>query len=239
MKRILVIVMAISVAGMGIAKASTTLPAAPLQPCDAIDLLVTSAAAPPSTSYQWHLTAMTVSQADTTARVLVLGDSIAAGFPTRLLSPLFGNQRVADLGVGGFRIQNVLWLLDRDGRHGFKPDNILLIIGTNNLIVGDKSCAIASGIKLILQKIRTAWPDAAVYILAITPHAPGHLFREVNRRDANERLAQFQGMGGVYPFSADAYLEEDPNAFKPDFIHLTPSGYADVLAALCELVRHR
>ncbi len=113
--------------------------------------------------------------------VLLLGDSILAGFANGAGSAVW-RKDFAPLGAGDFAIkssetQNVLWLLDSGLLAGLKPKVVVLLIGTNNLAHGDSPAEVAGGVAADLGGIEARLPGARVLLLGIlprdeNPHAP-------------------------------------------------------------------
>jgi lysophospholipase L1-like esterase len=160
--------------------------------------------------------------------LLLLGDSLAQEWPADLAQTLIESGRVANWGVSGDRTQNVLWRLGASQVQSLAPKIVLLLLGTNNLGWGDKSCAIAAGIDAVLDRIQQLWPKAHVLLIEVTPR--GDLRRENDRRALNALLRSMtQRRPDLATFNADEIFScEGQKActnLKSDFLHFSTAGY--------------
>ena len=90
---------------------------------------------------------------------LLLGDSMIERFKTTG-AETFRRSRLngsVNAGVGGDKIQNVLWRLHQGLLNGIAPSRVIIMIGTNN-IQQDSPEAVAEGIRAIVDFIQTTYP---------------------------------------------------------------------------------
>jgi hypothetical protein len=86
------------------------------------------------------------------ADLVLLGDSLAAGFPGALVPLPSAEWRLVNLGLPGDRVQNTLWRLENVPTQHLRPRVAILLLGTNNLGDGDPPDAIAAGILAVLRR---------------------------------------------------------------------------------------
>ncbi|NBX35151.1 GDSL family lipase, partial [bacterium] len=88
------------------------------------------------------------------AQVVFLGDSITAGWNGQkdLFEKEYAQYKAANFGIGGDRVQHVLWRVENGEFEGIKPKAVVLMIGTNNSGTAENSPEqIAAGIKNIVE----------------------------------------------------------------------------------------
>ncbi|MGY2046719.1 SGNH/GDSL hydrolase family protein [Methylobacterium sp. JK268] len=166
------------------------------------------------------------------AAFVLLGDSLAAGWPARLLPPGSFN-----FGLPGDRVQTTRWRLRAVDLRGLAPRAALLLVGTNNLADGDAAAAIAAGLAALAGELRGVWPGASP-ILATIPwrDAPA---REGERRRFNLCLTDLARREGLACLDADALLGGEAGAplhLAADRLHLSEGGYAALAPALAGLL---
>jgi hypothetical protein len=84
--------------------------------------------------------------------LVFLGDSITSRWPQELLEKHFGAYRPVNLGVGGDRVQNVIWRLQRTPLEATPLKALVLLIGTNNA-GAFTSEEIAGGIQKLVKMV--------------------------------------------------------------------------------------
>jgi len=172
--------------------------------------------------------------------VLLVGDSITIqwGESWKREFPEF---EAVNIGIGGDKTQNVLWRLDHGGVEGLQPKAIVLMIGNNNMFFTPETGieAAAKGIEMCANNLREKFRDAALVVAKILPaHAPGNRFYEDIKltnsaldslkldSDANVRVIDLWN-----DFTNDdGTIKKE--LFTPDYIHLSPAGYAVYAAKL-------
>lgn len=175
------------------------------------------------------------------AELVFLGDSITQGWDgagkaawTKTWAPL----KAANFGIGGDRTEHVLWRLDHGNFDGLKPKLTVLMIGTNN--TGhrmDPAADTAAGVKAIVDKLRTKQPQMKVLLLGIFPRGEkADDAMRVRTTEINALLAKLADQPSVFYLDpTQTFVQPDGSLSKdvmPDFLHLSPEGYARWTAAI-------
>jgi beta-glucosidase len=126
----------------------------------------------------------------TNADIVLIGDSITqnwgGGFNAYSNDPLtrfnpfirqwsdrFSGYRTINLGIAGDKTQSILWRLNHGALDGATPKVVVLAIGTNNInstvYNGTAPAAVAQGIKLCVDAIRSKCPLAQVLVVKPIP----------------------------------------------------------------------
>jgi beta-glucosidase len=175
------------------------------------------------------------------ASVLFLGDSITdnfqngSGLPvwTRYFAPL----GAADFAVGGITTSQVLWQVQSGQVAAVAPDVVVLMIGTNNLGLGQSPADTATGIAAIVSAIGARLPQTRILMLGVLPRgqSPDDPLRaEVTK--VNARIARFaDGQRVHYLNIGAAFLQADGTIapqLMPDFLHPSLAGYRIYAASI-------
>jgi beta-glucosidase len=177
------------------------------------------------------------------APVVFLGDSITDDFANRQGRPVwrmfFGRMGAANLAVAGITTSQVLWQVQTGQVAALNPEVVVILIGTNNLGLGQSPADTAVGIAAIVDQLGEQLPDTRVLLLGLLPRGerPDNPFRDaiarVNRRIA--RLADGQRVQFIN-FGPD-YLRPDgtiPFELMPDFLHPSQEGFKIYAAGIWE-----
>ena len=167
------------------------------------------------------------------AQVVFLGDSITAGWNGQkaLFDKEYAQYKAVNFGIGGDRVQHVLWRVENGEFEGIKPKVVVLMIGTNNSGTAENSPEqIAAGIKNIIDAIHKRSPETKVLLLAIFPRGPNPAdANRVKNEKVNAIIAKLDDGKSVHYLDIGAkFLKEDGTLTKdimPDFLHLSPAGY--------------
>lgn len=168
------------------------------------------------------------------ANVVFLGDSITQGWEdggaeawNRAIAPL----GALNLGVSGDRTENVLWRLQQAPITRLQPKCVVLLIGTNNLGHGTHTGEQAlAGVLEVIRTIRAQAPAAKLLVLDVFPR--GERFNPMRGELAqlNQALHAQAAALGYEPLAiGDRWVRADGSldpADMPDFLHLSPRGYA-------------
>ena len=163
------------------------------------------------------------------ADLILLGDSLAAGWPSELLTDAAPGRRIFNFGLPGDRAQNTLWRIDNSPVAHLRPRTLILFVGTNNLGDGDPPDAIAAGTVLTLERATALWggPRAIVVTIPQRSEPPG--FREPERLRSNEALRRDLARAeGVEIMDADVVLRlphQRAVSLSPDLLHISHEGY--------------
>ncbi len=179
------------------------------------------------------------------ADVVFLGDSITQAWDDTGLA--VWNERFAplgavNLGVSGDRTEHVLWRLEQAPITRLAPKVVVLLIGTNNLGHGTHNGEqTLEGVQRVIAVLREQAPQARVLVHEIFPR--GERFNPMRGEIAqiNQALRSAQSAGGYRTLAiGDAWVRADGSidaADMPDFLHLSPAGYAHWGAALEPVLR--
>ncbi|HEX5442746.1 MAG TPA: GDSL-type esterase/lipase family protein, partial [Pirellulales bacterium] len=126
--------------------------------------------------------------------------------------------------------------------NGIDPKLVVLMIGTNNVGLGDSPDEIAAGIKANLDELRSALPDAKILVMGVPPQGLADDPKRQTITQTNAIVTTFaDGVNVFYLDLAASLLTRDgdllPGAFYSDDTHLTASGYQIWANAIEPLVR--
>jgi beta-glucosidase len=168
--------------------------------------------------------------------VLFLGDSITAGWgkAPEVWKKHYGQWQPANFGIGGDRVEHVLWRIENGELEGIKPKVAVLMIGTNNTGV-NTAAEIAPGIRKIVNTLRTKLPETKVLLLAVFPRGPRTtdakadaekkmaIIDEINRDIAkldDGKMVRFLNINERFLVNGAI-----PNDVMPDQLHPNEKGY--------------
>jgi lysophospholipase L1-like esterase len=160
------------------------------------------------------------------------GDSITdfwQGTGQAIFNDRYRPLNTVDFAISGDRTQHVLWRVNHGELDGLHPKLIMLMIGTNNL--GNASPEeIEAGIKAIVDKYRSACPDAHILLLGIFPR--GNLATDGARpliKQINDVISKYDdGDHVIYRDIGGKFLQPDGTLtaeIMPDFLHPSAKGY--------------
>jgi lysophospholipase L1-like esterase len=169
------------------------------------------------------------------ADLILVGDSLAAGWPTDLIAE--PGQHVFNFGLPGDRIQHTLWRLNVLPLGHLRPERVVILLGTNNLGDGDEPDAIAAGLQAVVDRARDLWRQPECVLVTIPRRGPRNGFREADRLRTNARLALDAASSRQTDLlDADLALRIGgaglPHVTEPDLLHLSREGYRRLGAAL-------
>lgn len=166
--------------------------------------------------------------------LLFQGDSITEGWRTpgvgkEVWEENYGKLNAASFGIGGDKVENVLWRL-RHGEFGtVSPKLVVLMIGTNN---GwrDSAERIAEGVATVVADIRQLCPKSHILLLGVFPRAERPDSPERRKNEAvNALLAKKEfGPEVTYLDLGKKFLEPDGTLSRkvmPDLLHPNRTGY--------------
>ncbi|MEY3232066.1 MAG: hypothetical protein RL689_2155 [Planctomycetota bacterium] len=173
------------------------------------------------------------------AKLLFIGDSITQGWEGEgkaAWESTFAKHGAINLGIGGDRTEHVLWRLRSGNLEGLAkpaageaPKVAVVMIGTNNS-GNTEPVDTATGIALIVRELRAQLPETKILLLAIFPREekPGQL-RAKNAK-VNDLIKPLGDGKHVFFLDIGASLTEADGTLDkkimPDFLHLSPEGYA-------------
>lgn len=135
-----------------------------------------------------------------------------------------------NFGIGGDRTQNVLWRLSQGQADHLHPKLIVLLIGTNNLGLGDSVENTVSGVKAVVSEYQKRCPESIILLQGIFPRGARPADEVRTRIKAvNQALAQLgDGKKIIFVDFGEKLLEPDGTLSReimPDLLHLSPKGY--------------
>lgn len=123
---------------------------------------------------------------DPAAKVLILGDSIAAQWPQDQSDAAFG-RKTFNFGHPGDQIANLLWRLGVSRIAFDKFEQAVLIVGTNNLGRHD-ACQIVEGILSVVRTLKERAPSIRVAVVSILPRGQQMRVARHKIADVNAQL---------------------------------------------------
>ncbi|MBC2775871.1 hypothetical protein H6M51_23725 [Rhizobium sp. AQ_MP] len=196
------------------------------------------------------------------ADVVLVGDSLVEGWGDAKAD--FGGKSVWNFGVNGDRTQQVIWRLSKANLSKLRPESVVLLIGSNNLVDGGTTaCSASAGIDKVVEMIRSSWPSANVFVLTIPPRGKDFRGNDEERLALNQHIKALSDndkkvypivLGddeltcGLYsnqnllPSLEERCLAPDSSIcanFKADGIHFTPAGYSLIRKTMKEFSETR
>lgn len=176
----------------------------------------------------------------TEAEIVILGDSLAAGWPLDALRGALDGASVFRFGIPGERIQHTLWRLDAVPTGHLRPRHVILLLGTNNLGDGDPVERITAGLGAVVAAVRHLWRGPAIHLVTLPWRHERPTFCEAARRTLNGRLLPDLARAlDLKLIDADAVLGVGPDAevnLLPDLLHLGPAGYEALTGAVLDAI---
>lgn len=168
------------------------------------------------------------------ANVLFLGDSITDLLQTGNGDPLwrqyYAPLGAVDFGVSGITTSQVLWQVDAGQVTAVSPNVVVLMIGTNNLAMGQDPADVANGIGDIVMGIQDQLPSARILLLSILPRgqSPADPLR-AKIQDTNQRIAPLADGDQVRFLDLTGSFLMPDSSISPlvmsDYLHPTLFGY--------------
>jgi len=107
--------------------------------------------------------------------IVMVGDSIThrwereGGEGRELFAKLKKDYNILNLGIGGDRVEHVLWRLQNGDLEGYQAKLFTVMIGTNNAGPWANTKDIAEGVKRIVKLITEKHPESKVILMPIFP----------------------------------------------------------------------
>ena len=148
----------------------------------------------------------------------------------------YGKRKVFNLGFGFDRTQNVLWRLEHGELDGQSPKMIVLNIGTNQFSItpnysGDTGADAAEGIKAVIGKLRSMFPESELIVMAVLPRGTKEMHYQARIDAANAIVREFvrelphtkfMDLSGQFTHPDGSLRKE---LYQGCLTHLTPAGY--------------
>src|SRR4051794_13310262 len=121
--------------------------------------------------------------------VLFLGDSITEGWGKAkdVWEKYYGKYQPANFGIGGDRVEHVLWRIENGELEGIQPKVTVIMIGTNNTSA-NTAPEIAAGIRKLVGEVKAKLPQTKILLLAVFPRGPRTADENV-KKDAEKKMA--------------------------------------------------
>lgn len=175
------------------------------------------------------------------ANVLFLGDSISDWQFVRAGQPVsdmfFAPLGMANFAVAGATTSQVLWQVRAGQVAALTPDVVVMLVGGNNLVMGQSPADIATGIKAIVEGIQVQTPQTRIMLLGLLPHGatPDDPYRPL-LTEVNSRIALLADGDKVrFVNFSQSFLQPDGTispAIMPDYTHPSALGYVIFAANL-------
>ncbi len=163
--------------------------------------------------------------------IVLLGDSHAEFWPCELWS-----RQVLNCGVAGDKTQNTLWRLDRLLHKLVKPRAFVVVLGTNNLGMGDSVAGIVAGLEAVGQRLRRSFKASPIVFVSIPPIGARLGFRNDDRLSINHRMAINAMFDAVQLDELLLGPAASGSCWLDDKIHLSGRGYRLIHQAVeCKL----
>ena len=150
---------------------------------------------------------------------LFLGDSLIADFNWQERMHHF---KIINHGLPGETAQGLLNRIPAISEKVTEPGLILLMIGTNNLIIEDYSYLDA--LQKIIVQLTSRYPNTEVIINSLLPFQLPWLPREALAR-LNDQIEPMTRVTGSCYLDMFTKLKPTPEFFQGDGVHLTPKAY--------------
>jgi lysophospholipase L1-like esterase/Ca2+-binding EF-hand superfamily protein len=222
-----------------VVQAKATAPTPTASPAPSLSQDATATVALPlndGTNAYWtqrNLEDETVLQLGGTADVLFLGDSITDWLATGVGQPAWDNffepLGAVDFAVAGVTTSQVLWQVQQGQVEAAEPRVVVLMVGTNNLALGQSPAAVADGITAIVDGIQEQLPETQILLLGILPRgeSPADPLRQ-KVAQVNDRISELAGGRVRFRDIGAGFLEPDSTispAVMPDYLHPSLLGY--------------
>ena len=166
---------------------------------------------------------------DSKPNTILLGDSIVAGLSRypNVWNEYFAQINAFNLGIGGDRVENVLWRAI-DLPLPLSVKNVVILCGTNNISI-DTPCDIANSIISIGSILQTKSSGINVSICGLIPRDEGWSVNRVLINEVNEILKHQCNINGfAFIFQDNGWTfangSLDCSLFYKDMLHLIEKG---------------
>jgi lysophospholipase L1-like esterase len=181
-----------------------------------------------------------VHRADDQDGLVFVGDSITEGWQTQAEDFAALGVKIVNRGIGGDTTPNLLYRL-QDDVLSLRPRALVMLIGTNDLGQHTPPADIAANLTELLTRIRAAYPKIPIAWCLVMPRGDGPQY-PAEVKELNVLIKQLAATDPLITV-CDTYTplampdgRNNPADFKPDNLHLNPTGYAAWREALLPVV---
>ena len=173
--------------------------------------------------------------------IIFIGDSIVEYYP---LQELFGVAKtIVNRGIRGYQTRLLLENLDAH-LYGDAVDQIVLLIGTNDIGKDIPMNDALDNLERVIQSIARDYPLSQIKLLSILPVNEGEKYKQTVYIRTNEKIREWNQ---AYEALASAYMQVDfvpiydsltdskgqlQSAYTTDGLHLSVAGYQALSDAL-------
>ena len=173
--------------------------------------------------------------------VIFIGDSIVEYYP---LQELFGTAKtIVNRGIRGYQTKLLLENLDAH-LYGDAVDQIVLLIGTNDIGKDIPINEALDNLERVIQSIARDYPLSQIKLLSILPVNEGEKYKQTVYIRTNEKIREWNR---VYEALVSAYMQVDfvpiydsltdsegqlQSTYTTDGLHLSVAGYQALSDAL-------
>ena len=173
--------------------------------------------------------------------IIFIGDSIVEYYP---LQELFGDaMTIVNRGIRGYQTRLLLENLDAH-LYGDAVDQIVLLIGTNDIGKDVPMNETLDNLERVIQSIAREYPLSQIKLLSILPVNEGEKYKQTVYIRTNEKIKEWNQ---AYEALASAYVQVDfvsiydsltdtegqlQSAYTTDGLHLSVAGYQALSEAL-------
>jgi lysophospholipase L1-like esterase len=172
--------------------------------------------------------------------LVFLGDSITNGWQwgehVQLWDRYFGPHDPANFGIGGDRIEHLLWRIENGELDRVRPRAVVLLIGTNNIDL--PASEIRDGVITVVKRIREKLPDTPIVLMGIFPRGTEEMRAKVVAVNAGLQKLH-DGKSVHFLDIGKNFLNEDGSLRKellPDELHINYKGYQIWAEALTKIL---
>lgn len=145
----------------------------------------------------------------------------------------FGDLQVQNFGFGWDRVENVLWRIYHDELDGFEAEQVVFMLGTNNLHLNTNDEIIA-GLELVIEAVKKRQTNARILFIGVYPRRE----REERVAGLNLQIAQLAGKQNVdFIEIGNILLKKDGKineSFFKDGLHPNEQGYSKLAPLIRE-----
>ena len=169
---------------------------------------------------------------------VLLGDSLAAQWTPESELEALGLTPLGNLGIGGDRVEDVIWRLETYPLSEAPPRHIVLIAGSNNL-PWDIPAVILERLDQLFSVIHRQAPDCRVFAFGILPRGPTLNYKGAEIAQVNAGLPPLARAHDVIALFANDELlaqggAEGAALYYRDRSHLNVAGYAILARKLAD-----